>query len=469
MSAHLSAAPEITSARAPVLPAVRSSVRRGPFARDALLRRLLAVADAGAAAAAAAVLALAGAGVGPAATAFATVPLWIFCAKLYGLYDRDHRVLRHLTVDELPTLLVWTLTCVSAIVLAGQLVLGEAVDAVPTLWAFAVALATAVVARAGARYAWRRLTPPERAVIVGSDPVAAMIRRKLELFTDIHVEIVADVPHTEPDRALASAPVDRIILASASIDEALIAHLVARCRERRMKLSVVPPARGMFGTAVQLRHIADLPVIEYNTWDVSRSTLLLKRALDLVGAAVALVVVAPLMLAIAVAVRLDSRGPVLFVQRRVGLDGRAFAILKFRTMVAGADDDLSALVRIADLDAPAFKLPRDPRVTRIGRLLRRTSLDELPQLLNVLRGDMSLVGPRPEQVEVVDRYAEEHRLRLAVKPGLTGPMQVYGRGALTFEERLAVEREYIENLSIGRDLRLLALTLPSVVNGRGAF
>jgi exopolysaccharide biosynthesis polyprenyl glycosylphosphotransferase len=277
------------------------------------------------------------------------------------------------------------------------------------------------------------------------------------------------VPHTEPDRALASAPVDRIILASASIDEALIAHLVARCRERRMKLSVVPPARGMFGTAVQLRHIADLPVIEYNTWDVSRSTLLLKRALDLVGAAVALVVVAPLMLAIAVAVRLDSRGPVLFVQRRVGLDGRAFAILKFRTMVAGADDDLSALVRIADLDAPAFKLPRDPRVTRIGRLLRRTSLDELPQLLNVLRGDMSLVGPRPEQVEVVDRYAEEHRLRLAVKPGLTGPMQVYGRGALTFEERLAVEREYIENLSIGRDLRLLALTLPSVVNGRGAF
>jgi lipopolysaccharide/colanic/teichoic acid biosynthesis glycosyltransferase len=175
------------------------------------------------------------------------------------------------------------------------------------------------------------------------------------------------------------------------------------------------------------------------------------------------------MLAIAVAVRLDSRGPVLFVQRRVGLDGRAFAILKFRTMVAGADDVLSALVRLAGLDAPAFKLQRDPRVTRIGRLLRRTSLDELPQLLNVLRGDMSLVGPRPEQVEVVDRYAEEHRLRLAVKPGLTGPMQVYGRGALTFEERLAVEREYIENLSIGRDLRLLALTLPSVVNGRGAF
>jgi FlaA1/EpsC-like NDP-sugar epimerase len=262
VSAQLSAASQVVSTRAPVLQAVPRPVRRGPFARDALLRRLLALADVEAAAAAAAALALAGAGAGPAATAFATVPLWIFCAKLYGLYDRDHRMLRHLTVDELPTLLVWALTCVSAILFVAQVILGEAVGAVPTVWAFAAALATAVFARALARYAWRRLTPPERAVIVGSGQVAAMIRRKLELFDDIHVEVVADVPHTEPDRMRLAGRVDRIILASPSIDEALIAHLVARCRRRRMKLSVVPPARGMFGTAVQLRHIADLPVIE---------------------------------------------------------------------------------------------------------------------------------------------------------------------------------------------------------------
>ena len=138
-------------------------------------------------------------------------------------------------------------------------------------------------------------------------------------------------------------------------------------------------------------------------------------------------------------------------------------------MVTNAEERLSEVVSVDDLPAPMFKLVQDPRVTRIGRLLRRTSLDELPQLLNVVKGDMSLVGPRPEQIELVERYRPEHVFRLAVKPGLTGPMQVYGRGELTFDERLAVERDYIENLSLGRDLRILALTLTAVVAGRGAY
>jgi len=116
-----------------------------------------------------------------------------------------------------------------------------------------------------------------------------------------------------------------------------------------------------------------------------------------------------------------------------------------------------------------FKFRTDHRVTRVGRLLRRTSLDELPQLINVLKGDMSLVGPRPEQVELVARYLPEHRLRLAVKPGVTGPMQVGGRGTLTFQERLALEREYIETISVRRDLRILALSIAPIVTGRGAF
>jgi lipopolysaccharide/colanic/teichoic acid biosynthesis glycosyltransferase len=138
-------------------------------------------------------------------------------------------------------------------------------------------------------------------------------------------------------------------------------------------------------------------------------------------------------------------------------------------MRADAEDVLPTLVQFDRLREPVFKLARDPRVTRLGRTLRRTSLDELPQLLNVLKGEMSLVGPRPEQVELVRRYRTEHLFRLDVKPGLTGPMQVCGRACLSFEERLAVEREYIENLSITRDLRILALTIPSVFDGRGAY
>jgi lipopolysaccharide/colanic/teichoic acid biosynthesis glycosyltransferase len=138
-------------------------------------------------------------------------------------------------------------------------------------------------------------------------------------------------------------------------------------------------------------------------------------------------------------------------------------------MVAGAEEMLAQVAPLVELDVPMFKLRNDPRVTRIGRILRRTSLDEVPQFINVLKGEMSLVGPRPEQVEIVERYRPEHRFRLAVKPGITGPMQVYGRGVLTFEERLAVERDYIEGLSVRRDLAILALTLYAILSGRGAF
>jgi lipopolysaccharide/colanic/teichoic acid biosynthesis glycosyltransferase len=151
------------------------------------------------------------------------------------------------------------------------------------------------------------------------------------------------------------------------------------------------------------------------------------------------------------------------------MDGRPFKMRKFRTMDVDAEAKLPQLVPFDSLRDPMFKLPNDPRVTRVGRVLRRWSLDELPQLFNVVRGSMSLVGPRPEQVELVARYAPEQRFRLMVKPGLTGPMQVYGRGRLTFDERLAVEREYIENLSLRRDLHLMALTLSAVVSGKGAF
>ena len=261
--------------------------------------------------------------------------------------------------------------------------------------------------------------------------------------------------------------IDRIVIATSHLDEELIAELVGHCRRNLIKLSVVPPARGMFGTAVQLNHVADLPVMEYNTWHVSRSTLFLKRLLDVGVSATTLVVLSPLLALIAGLIVADGGRPILFRQTRVGQHGRLFRVLKFRTMVVNAEELLPDLIGAETLQQPVFKLEQDPRVTAIGRFLRRTSIDELPQLLNVLIGDMSLVGPRPEQVELVERHAEQHHFRLAVKPGMTGPMQIYGRGRLTFEERLAVEREYIENISLSRDLRILALTTAAVVSGRG--
>jgi lipopolysaccharide/colanic/teichoic acid biosynthesis glycosyltransferase len=238
---------------------------------------------------------------------------------------------------------------------------------------------------------------------------------------------------------------------------------------RGVKLTVVPPTRGIFGTATHLGHVADLPLLDYNTWYVSPSTLALKRIFDVVASIVGLVLFSPLALLCALAILLDNGRPVLFRQLRAGENGRCFRIFKFRTMVRNAEEMLPELVSIDELRDPMFKLRSDPRVTRVGRHLRRLSLDELPQLLNVLRGEMSIVGPRPELVDLVDRYEPAHEIRLRVKPGITGPWQVYGRSELTFDEVLSVEREYVENLSLGRDLRIILMTIPAVFGRRGAF
>jgi lipopolysaccharide/colanic/teichoic acid biosynthesis glycosyltransferase len=215
--------------------------------------------------------------------------------------------------------------------------------------------------------------------------------------------------------------------------------------------------------------VADLPVFEYDTWDVPRSTMLLKRCFDLALSSLGLLLLAPLVPLIALAIKLDDRGPVFFRQRRAGLRGSPFQMMKFRTMRTDAEQRLAEFVCVDELQEPMFKLNGDPRVTRVGRFLRRLSLDEAPQLWNVLRGEMSIVGPRPEQIGIVNRYRPEHLFRLQVKPGMTGPMQVHGRGELTFSERLAVEADYIDNVSILRGLRILALTLPAVLRGTGAY
>jgi len=400
----------------------------------------------------------------------ALLPIWVLLAKLHGLYDRDQRSLRHLTVDEVPSVFMWALTGTAAISVLLSILPGTSITVATALWVWLIAGGSALVFRGLVRTCWRRLVPPEQTLIVGEGPLAEAARRKVDLFPDIHVSLVGLNEEAAIEAIRDSAmPLERIILASQRIDENLIAELVALCRRRQIKLSVIPPARGMFGTAVQLNHVADLPIMEYNTWDVSRSTLALKRVMDVAVSVVAVVLLAPLFGLIAAAILIDSGRPVLFRQRRAGLDGKEFTMVKFRTMVLDAEELLLNLVPLHELPEPVFKLRDDPRTTRVGRILRRASLDELPQLINVLRGEMSLVGPRPEEVEVVELYEPAHRFRLAVKPGLTGPMQVFGRGQLTLEERLAVEREYIENLSLGRDLRILGLTLATVVSGRGAF
>ncbi len=195
----------------------------------------------------------------------------------------------------------------------------------------------------------------------------------------------------------------------------------------------------------------------------------IKRAVDVVGALIGLALSAPLAPVIALAIKLDSKGSVFYRQERVGEGGRVFRMYKFRSMLDGADEMLNEVVDIDESPSPTFKARDDPRVTRVGRILRRTSLDEIPQFWNVLRGDMSLVGPRPEEMRVVRLYTDWHRRRLAVKPGMTGPMQINGRGDLPLDERVRLEIDYIGNYSLLTDVAMLLKTVPAIVLGRGAY
>lgn len=458
-------------------PAQTTSSRRADAAqhprwwRDRRRRRLLASADAVVAGGVG--LVIAGMSGAPVWWALVAIPGGVLLAKIVGLYDADHRAIRHLTIDEVPVIAVWC----AALTVLFALAIRETVAALTFALVVPAAIVTSGGLRSVARLTWRRITPPESTLVVGAGEPAEAIARKIALFPDMHLKLTGThgpADHLERingngsiDRVLSG--IDRVVLAWSGASPAFVRRLLEHCRQHEVKLSVISPFRGHARPALRLSQVADLPILEYNTWDVSRSTAALKRGFDLVAACVSLVVLAPVLAAVALAIRLDDGGPVFFRQRRAGRNGEPFTIVKFRSMDVDAERQLPELVDLDTLADPMFKLRPDPRITRVGRFLRRFSLDELPQLLNVLRGDMSLVGPRPEEVLVTDRYQAEHRFRLAVKPGMTGPMQVFGRGELSFEERLAVEIDYVENISITRDLWLLAQTLPAVVRGMGAF
>jgi exopolysaccharide biosynthesis polyprenyl glycosylphosphotransferase len=214
--------------------------------------------------------------------------------------------------------------------------------------------------------------------------------------------------------------------------------------------------------------LGGLPLLTFSTAPHDEVVLFVRRTVELVLASALLVLLSPLLLAIAVAIKLDSPGPVLFRQLRCGLHGRPFTFLKFRSMRVDAEALKKQLAPYNEMDGPAFKMTNDPRVTPLGRFLRRTSLDELPQLWNIVVGDMSIVGPRPAVIEEVRQYEPWQRRRLSMKPGLTCLWQVNGRNELTFDEWMRLDLEYIDNWSLWLDVKIALKTIPAVLLGRGA-
>jgi len=264
--------------------------------------------------------------------------------------------------------------------------------------------------------------------------------------------------------------VDEVYFAPNGLDTAAeIQRAIATCE--RLGVPFALPACGGYRIArAALTHPAAAPDGYVHYLSVRRKPLqrAIKRLLDILVSAMALVVLAPILVAAALAVALTSPGPIFFAQERVGMRGRPFRMLKFRSMLVNAEQLKAELLHRNERSGPAFKLRGDPRVTRVGRWLRKYSVDELPQLVNVLRGEMSLVGPRPALPDEVAHYAAWQRRRLSVRPGLTCVWQVSGRDAVSFGSWMVMDMRYIDHWSLGKDLRLILRTLPVVVTGKGA-
>lgn len=404
------------------------------------------------------------------------VPLWVVLAKLLSLYDRDQRALRHSTMDEMAYLVVWAV--IGASVLA--LLMSFTPARHPTsAGAITLVLALSFVGgllRTSTRRLWRVITPPDRTAIVGTGAGVRAVQSKLRLFPDAHVgtpevrivegSLNPEIADTDWLRSL-----DRVIVAVDSIEEGA-QECVRVAEEHGVAVNVALIHHGLLSVGVGLSHLGDLALLEYrDPITLSRSTMLLKRIADVVLSALGLAVLALPMALIAIAVKVDSPGPVFFRQTRIGQRGTSFRIFKFRSMVADAEDRKDALRgRNRHSNHPEgavlFKIDDDPRITRVGAFLRRTSLDEFPQLLNVIHGDMSLVGPRPLVPEESCRIQGWASRRFDVKPGITGLWQVNGASELSFSEMVRLDHAYVGAISMRTDVELMLRTCPIIFGRR---
>jgi len=344
-----------------------------------------------------------------------------------------------------------------------------------TVLTFGVAAIVLILtARVLVRVAMRRRLPHERVLIIGEGALSDTLYRKMRAHPEYGLDPIGvvraginELINPADLRSLVQMHrIERILLAATPNENEELLPLLSACRQLQLKVSVVPNVFEAMGPATELDELEGITVLGMSPPVLPRSSWLVKRAMDIAVASILLLVSLPVLLLIAIAIKLDSRGPVLFKQRRIGKAGRHFQILKFRTMIDGAERLREQLICLSS-DPHWMALGNDPRITRVGSVLRKTSLDELPQVCNVIRGQMSLVGPRPLP-EPEDRLIEGWgRGRLDLTPGITGYWQVLGRTSIGFTEMVKLDYIYVTNWSLWNDIRLILRTLPAVLNGRG--
>jgi exopolysaccharide biosynthesis polyprenyl glycosylphosphotransferase len=403
-------------------------------------------------------------------------PMFVVIAKMYGLYDRDEDQPQHSTVDELDAILHMVLTG-TFLAATGAWLTGIAAPDFSRYAVFCLtALVISVVARASTRALVRRWHPAsQRTIIVGAGDVGHLVARKLLQRRQYGLDLLGFVdssPKSLSERVdvlgsledlpeiVAERDVDRVIFAFSNDRADELVPVVRALKELGLRVDIVPRLYEVISPGLAIHSVEGVPLVSLPPFRLSRSSRLLKRGMDIVLSALGLILLAPLMAVIAVWIKLDSPGPVFFRQLRMGADGKKFLIVKFRTMTSDADarkEDVAHLnVHANGNGGPQmFKILNDPRVTDCGWVLRRHSLDELPQLLNVLIGQMTLVGPRPLILEEDQHVPQWGRARLDLKPGITGLWQVLGSSLIPFSEMVQLDYIYMSNWSLWTDLRLL--------------
>jgi exopolysaccharide biosynthesis polyprenyl glycosylphosphotransferase len=270
-------------------------------------------------------------------------------------------------------------------------------------------------------------------------------------------------------RLVKELAIDEVIITLPWMYHRKIVSIIAQCEREQVRVRIVPDIFQMTLSHLDVEDLGGIPMIGVRDISISGSQRFVKRAMDVAISLVGIIFLFPLFILLAVMIRLDSPGPAVFRQIRVGKQEQLFACFKFRSMKVGADEEKDRLLDKNEVRGPVFKMRDDPRITGMGRFIRRTSLDELPQLFNVLMGHMSLVGPRPAIPSEVQRYQPWHKRRLEVAPGMTGLWQVSGRSELSFDEMVLLDLYYIENWSPLLDLQILVRTLPKAILGEGAY
>jgi exopolysaccharide biosynthesis polyprenyl glycosylphosphotransferase len=438
------------------------------LANEAVVRRALAVADVTTMATVLMlVLSQLGTEVG-AFVALASVPIVVLVFKIAGLYNRDELRLGHSTLEEVPILLQLTglFTLVVAITLP---IFARSPSGAQLAALWLGSLVAVVMGRVLARSATRRVLSAERCLIVGNRDQAERIRARIAV-SRTRARVVHCLTGEELGRLggpqiirrlVHDMDLHRLIIVPVAEGSDLVEELIRVAKAVGVRVSVLPGIVEVVGSGVAFDEVDGITMLGVPHFGLSRSSRLLKRAFDLVLTTIGLLLLSPLLAVIALAIRLDSKGPILFRQIRVGHKGRHFFVLKFRSMVADADARKDELRSLNVAGPGLFKVQDDPRVTRVGSLLRSTSLDELPQLFNVMRGDMSLVGPRPLVTDEDAQVLGLDRSRLRLYPGMTGPWQLGSRVPLN--EMVDIDYLYASHWTLWLDVKLLLHTVRHVV------